>query len=77
LEELAIEDQLRLSALDVSDLNLLRLSISDCRNPKQLIGLERQTRLEHFSLHGARANGADLGSSLVAASGQRQALTPE
>jgi hypothetical protein len=54
LEELVIEDQLRLATLDISELNLRRLVISNCKNLRQIIGLDRQTGLEHFSMYGTK-----------------------
>ena len=50
LEDLTIEDQLRLSSLDVGGLNLRRLTINNCKGLKQLVGLEAQTRLEHLDV---------------------------
>lgn len=54
LRELVIEDQLRLTGLDISGLNLRRLVVANCKNLEQIGGLERQDRLEHFSVHGTR-----------------------
>jgi hypothetical protein len=48
LKELTIEDQLRLTTLDISGLNLRRLTVSNCKGLKEIVGLERQTGLEHF-----------------------------
>ena len=50
LEDLAIEDQLRLTVLDVDGLNLRRLTVANCKRLKQISGLEGQTRLEHLSV---------------------------
>jgi len=50
LEDLAIEDQLRLTVLDVDGLNLRRLTVANCKRLKQIAGLEGQTRLEHLSV---------------------------
>jgi hypothetical protein len=54
LEELVIEDQSRLATFDISELNLRRLVISNCKNLKQIIGLERHIGLEHFSIYGTK-----------------------
>jgi hypothetical protein len=54
LEELAIEDQLRLTSLDLSGLDLRRLTITNCKNLREIIGLEAQTRLEHCLVRGTR-----------------------
>jgi len=54
LETLAIEDQLRLTSLDLSGLDLRRLTITNCKNLREIIGLETQTRLEHCVVRGTR-----------------------
>jgi hypothetical protein len=48
LDDLTIQDQLRLTSLDIRGLNLRRLAISNCKGLKQIVGLERQTRLDDF-----------------------------
>lgn len=54
LEDLTIEDQLRLTILDLSGLNLRRLSITNCKNLAQIVGLDGRTGLEHFHASGTR-----------------------
>lgn len=54
LEDLEIEDQLRLETLDISDVNLRRLIISNCKNLRQIIGIEQQNGLEQKSIHGTK-----------------------
>jgi hypothetical protein len=54
LQDLAVEDQLRLTELDISGLNLRRLSIANCKNLARLVGLENQPNLTHFSARGTR-----------------------
>ena len=54
LEALAIEDQLRLTSLDLSGLDLRRLTVTNCKTLGEIIGLETQTRLEHCVVRGTR-----------------------
>lgn len=51
LEELEIEDQIRLRSLDITGLSLRRLKISNCKTLNQIIGLETQTRHLGVSIH--------------------------
>jgi hypothetical protein len=48
LEDLSIEDQLRLTVLDISKLNLRRLRVSNCKRLERIIGLDRQKKLDYF-----------------------------
>lgn len=48
LEDLSIEDQLRLTTLDISKLNLRRLRITNCKRLESIIGLDHQKKLEHL-----------------------------
>ena len=50
LDELAIEDQLRLASLDLSGLALRRLTVSNCKNLARIVGLEEQTGLAELSV---------------------------
>lgn len=54
LEDLSIEDQLRLTILDLRGLNLRRLSITNCKNLQQIVGLDGQPELEHFHAYGTK-----------------------
>lgn len=54
LEELTIEDQLRLTILDLSRCNLRRLVISNCKNLQAIVGLEDQGDLDVLSVHGTK-----------------------
>jgi hypothetical protein len=54
LEDLTIEDQLRLTVLNLNGLKLRRLSIANCKNLERIAGLEGQTGLQHFSARGTR-----------------------
>lgn len=54
LEELAIEDQLRLTVLDLSGLNLRRLHIANCKNLEKIVNLDGQSELKHFSARGTK-----------------------
>jgi hypothetical protein len=55
LEALAIEDQLRLTSLDLSGLDLRRLTVTNCKNLREIIGLKTQARLEHCVVRDTRA----------------------
>lgn len=48
LEKLTIEDQLRLTSIDIGGLNLRRLRIANCKNLASLQPLESIARLERF-----------------------------
>lgn len=48
LEDLSIEDQLRLTAIDVNKLDLRRLHIVNCKRLESIIGLDQQKKLEYF-----------------------------
>jgi hypothetical protein len=50
LEDLTIEDQLRLSELDVSGLRLRRLKVQNCKRLERVLGLEGQAHLKHLEL---------------------------
>jgi hypothetical protein len=50
LEDLTIEDQLRLTVLDVGGLNLRRLTVSNCKRLERIVGIEEQNRLEHLQI---------------------------
>ena len=54
LEDLSIEDQLRLTILDLRGLNLRRLSITNCKNLAQIVGLDGQPELGHFHACGTK-----------------------
>lgn len=62
LEELQIEDQLRLTSLDVSGLKLRRLTVSNCKRLAQISGLENQ-ELTQLSVHGTAIPRASLNLS--------------
>ena len=53
LDDLTIEDQLRLTSLDVSGLNLHRLTVSNCKRLELILGLEGQGGLEHLNIPAA------------------------
>lgn len=54
LQDLHIEDQLRLTVLDVRGLKLRRLEIANCKKLERVLGLEGQTDLAHFQARGTR-----------------------
>jgi hypothetical protein len=54
LEKLVIEDQLRLTQLDISGLHLRRLHILNCKNLKRITGLEEQSQLKDFTMCGTK-----------------------
>jgi hypothetical protein len=59
LEELVVEDQLRLARLDISGLSLRRLTVSNCKSLERIDGLEQQTRLVHLSVSRTKLRDAD------------------
>jgi hypothetical protein len=54
LEELALEDQKRLTVLDLHGLDLRTLRIANCKNLERIEGLAAQQRLKHFTVRGTR-----------------------
>jgi len=53
LEDLTIEDQLRLTVLDIGGLDLRRLTVSNCKRLERIVGIEGQARLEHVQIPAA------------------------
>jgi len=53
LEDLTIEDQLRLTLLDLGGLDLRRLTVSNCKRLERIVGLEGQAQLEHLQIPAA------------------------
>src|SRR5439155_17639126 len=51
LEELVIEDQLRLTEIDISGLRLRRLRIANCKNLMRVTPLEKVAALECFDFY--------------------------
>ncbi len=54
LEELAVEDQNRLTVLDLRGLDLRGLRIANCKNLERIEGLGEQRHLDHFKVRGTR-----------------------
>lgn len=50
LTELALEDQLKITKLDVTGLRLRRLRVDNCKNLKSIIGLDGAAGLEQLSV---------------------------
>ena len=54
LEDLEIEDQLRLATLDITGLELRRLRVSNCKNLERIAGLDAQHELRELSIDGTK-----------------------
>ena len=54
LEELVVEDQKRLTHLDLHGLDLRVLHIANCKNLERIEGLEEQRHLERYSVRGTK-----------------------
>lgn len=51
LSALRIEDQIQLKQLDLNGTSLKRLTLNNCKNLVELLGLDKQDRLSEFSAH--------------------------
>ena len=50
LEELSVEDEIRITTLDLSGTHLRKLKLQNCKNLNQLVGLASQDRLSDVSV---------------------------